>query len=70
MHDNNDPIHSLVHLYVDGAFGFREMFKRVTARAGFVAISFGLPSRQGGFQAFPDPAHQTVAYNRTSSTNW
>jgi carboxymethylenebutenolidase len=156
MHDNNDPIHSLVHLYVDGAFGRRELIKRVAkytggvaaaiaalgsfeelnaqpsacpagvrvpedaedlvvqdleipgeagkifahvampkdltepqpgiivihenrglvehikdvtrraARAGFVAISVDLLSRQGGVQAFPDPAQQTAAYNRTT----
>ncbi len=156
MYENDDPVHQLVHLYVDGAFGRRELIKRVArytgsvaaamtalggfeelkaqatpcpagiqvpadaddlivqdvefageagkvfghfaypktitepqpavivihenrglvdhikdvtrraARAGFVALGVDLLSRQGGTQAFGDPAQQTAAYSRTT----
>lgn len=39
MHDNHDPIHELVHLYVDGAITRRGLVKRVARRTGSVAAA-------------------------------
>jgi len=39
VHDNNDPIHELVHLYVDGAFNRRELVARVTKMLGSPAAA-------------------------------
>jgi carboxymethylenebutenolidase len=39
---------------------------RRAARAGFVAVSVDLLSRQGGVGQFPEPTQQTAAYGRTS----
>jgi carboxymethylenebutenolidase len=38
---------------------------RRVAKAGFVSVAVDLLSRQGGTQAFPDPADALAAYNRT-----
>ncbi len=49
--------------------GLNDHIKDVTrraARAGFVALSVDLLSRQGGISQFPDPTQQTAAYNRTT----
>lgn len=49
--------------------GLTDHIKDVTrrvARAGYVAISVDLLSRQGGIQAFPEPTQQTAAYGRTN----
>ncbi|MCC6587761.1 MAG: dienelactone hydrolase family protein [Bryobacterales bacterium] len=43
----------------------KDVTRRV-ARAGYVAISVDLLSRQGGVQAFPEPTQQTAAYGRTN----
>ncbi|MBM3788629.1 MAG: dienelactone hydrolase family protein, partial [Acidobacteria bacterium] len=43
----------------------KDVCRRV-ARAGFVAVAPDLLSRQGGVQAFPEPAQQTAAYGRTT----
>ncbi|MFB3829716.1 MAG: dienelactone hydrolase family protein [Bryobacteraceae bacterium] len=48
--------------------GLVEHIKDVTrraARAGFIALSVDLLSRQGGVGQFPDAASQTAAYGRT-----
>lgn len=39
MYENNDPIASLVHLYVDGAFGRRELVRRVMRHTGTAAAA-------------------------------
>lgn len=39
MHENNDPLHELVHLYVDGAFNRRELVARVTKMLGSPAAA-------------------------------
>ena len=39
MHENTDPIHELVHLYVDGAFNRRELVTRVTRLLGSSAAA-------------------------------
>lgn len=49
--------------------GLTEHIKDVTrraAKAGFVALSVDLLSRQGGIGAFPEATQQTAAYNRTT----
>jgi len=49
--------------------GLTEHIKDVTrraAKAGFVALSVDLLSRQGGIGAFPEPTQQSAAYNRTT----
>ncbi len=49
--------------------GLTEHIKDVTrraAKAGFVALSVDLLSRQGGIGQFPEPTQQTAAYNRTT----
>lgn len=43
----------------------KDVTRRV-AQAGFVGLAVDLLSRQGGTQAFTDPAAQTAAYNRTT----
>ena len=37
--ENNDPVHELVHLYVDGAFNRRELVSRVTKLLGSTAAA-------------------------------
>ena len=39
MYENDDPVHQLVHLYVDGAFGRRELWKRVAKYTGSMAAA-------------------------------
>lgn len=39
MYENDDPVHQLVHLYVDGAFGRRELFNRVAKYTGGMAAA-------------------------------
>ena len=49
--------------------GLTDHIKDVTrraAKAGFVALSVDLLSRQGGISQFPEPTQQTAAYNRTT----
>jgi carboxymethylenebutenolidase len=49
--------------------GLTDHIKDVTrraAKAGFVALSVDLLSRQGGIGQFPEPTQQTAAYNRTT----
>jgi carboxymethylenebutenolidase len=44
MHDDQSPVGELVHLYVDGAFGRRELFERVmklTGSAAAAAVALG-----------------------------
>lgn len=58
MYENDDPIHQLVHLYVDGAFGRRELVKQVAKYTGGIAAAI---AALGGFeelkaQATPCPA--------------
>ena len=58
MYENDDPVHQLVHLYVDGAFGRRELINRVARYTGTVAAAM---VALGGFeelkaQATPCPA--------------
>ena len=43
----------------------KDVTRRV-ARAGFVALSVDLLSRQGGIAQFPEPQQQTAAYGRTT----
>lgn len=58
MYENEDPVHQLVHLYVDGAFDRRELLNRVARYTGTVAAAM---VALGGFeelkaQATPCPA--------------
>lgn len=49
--------------------GLTEHIRDVTrraAKAGFVAVSVDLLSRQGGIAQFPEPTQQTAAYSRTT----
>ena len=39
MYENDDPVHQLVHLYVDDAFGRRELIKRVARYTGSMAAA-------------------------------
>lgn len=55
MYENDDPIHQLVHLYVDGAFGRRELIQRVARYTGGLAAAM---AALGGFEelkAQPSP---------------
>lgn len=55
MYENDDPVHQLVHLYVDGAFGRRELIKRVARYTGSMAAAM---AALGGFdelKAQPSP---------------
>ncbi len=55
MYENDDPVHQLVHLYVDGAFGRRELWKRVAKYTGSMAAA---TVALGGFEelkAQPSP---------------
>jgi carboxymethylenebutenolidase len=55
MYENDDPIHQLVHLYVDGAFGRRELIRRVAKYTGGMAAAV---AALGGFdelKAQPSP---------------
>lgn len=50
--------------------GLTEYIKDVNrriAKGGFVSVAVDLLSRQGGTQAFPDPADALAAYNRTQA---
>ena len=47
MYENDDPVHQLVHLYVDGAFGRRELINRVARYTGTVAAAM---VALGGFE--------------------
>lgn len=64
LHDEN-PVGELVHLYVDGAFGRRELIERVTKMTGSLAAAM---LALGGFeelnaQATPVPPGVRVAEN-------
>lgn len=50
MYETNDPVGSLVHLYVDGAFDRRELVKRVARLTG------GITAALAALAAFPDAA--------------
>jgi carboxymethylenebutenolidase len=39
MHDNHDPLHELVHLYIDGAISRRGLVKRVARHTGSVTAA-------------------------------
>jgi len=55
--ENNDPIHELVHLHVDGAFNRRELVSRVTKLLGSTAAAVtALSSFQEELQAQPPQA--------------
>lgn len=55
--ENNDPVHELVHLYVDGAFNRRELVSRVTKILGSTAAAVtALSSFQEELQAQPPQA--------------
>src|SRR5437870_91030 len=46
--ENQDPIESLVHLYVDGAFNRRELIRRVAGYTGSVAAAVAAVAAVGG----------------------
>ena len=52
---SNDPINSLIHLYVDGAFSRRELISRLTKYTGSVAAATALVESTGYAQS-PTPA--------------
>jgi carboxymethylenebutenolidase len=60
MYENDDPVHQLVHLYVDGAFGRRELMKRVARYTGSMAAA---AAALGGFEelkAQPSPCPANI----------
>ncbi len=62
-----DPLPGVIVIHENR--GLVDHIKDVTrraARAGYVAISVDLLSRQGGVQNFPDATQQTQAYGRTT----
>lgn len=64
-HENEGPIDSLVHLYVDGAFGRRELIRRVAKYTGSLAAAL---TTLKGYDAFgqvatPCPADVRVPEN-------
>jgi hypothetical protein len=60
--DNEGPIDSLVHLYVDGAFNRRELVRRVAKHTGSVAAALATLSGYSVFgqAATPCPANVRV----------
>lgn len=55
--ENNDPVHELVHLHVDGAFNRRELVSRVTKLLGSTAAALtALSSFQEELRAQPPQA--------------
>lgn len=51
--ENEGPVDSLVHLYVDGAFGRRELIRRVAKHTGSIAAAFATLK---GYDAFAQVA--------------
>jgi carboxymethylenebutenolidase len=49
--ENQDPISSLVHLYVDGAFSRRELIRRVAKHTGSIATAAATVSAMGVAEA-------------------
>ena len=65
MHDDKSPVGELVHLYVDGAFGRRELIERVIKVTGSMAAAIAV---LGGYeemkaQSTPVPPGVQVAEN-------
>ena len=65
MHDDKSPVGELVHLYVDGAFGRRELIDRVIKVTGSMAAAIAV---LGGYeemnaQSTPVPPGVKVAEN-------
>lgn len=65
MHDDKSPVGELVHLYVDGAFGRRELIERVIKVTGSMAAAIAV---LGGYeemnaQSTPVPPGVKVAEN-------
>ncbi len=65
MHEDKSPVGELVHLYVDGAFGRRELIERVTKLTGsFAAAMIALGAYDElNAQATPVPPGIRVAEN-------
>jgi carboxymethylenebutenolidase len=64
--ENQDPISSLVHLYVDGGFSRRELIRRVARHTGSVATATAAVAALGvakGQQIAACPANLTVPEN-------
>jgi carboxymethylenebutenolidase len=55
MYENDDPVHQLVHLYVDGAFGRRELIKRVAKYTGSMAAAMTALGGYEELKAQPSP---------------
>lgn len=55
MYENDDPVHQLVHLYVDGAFGRRELIKRVARYTGSIAAAMTALGGYEELKAQPSP---------------
>jgi carboxymethylenebutenolidase len=56
MYQNQDPIHELVHLYVDGAFNRRELVRRVAQKTGGLAAALAALSGFDELKAQSAPA--------------
>src|SRR5262249_10276501 len=54
--EDQKPIDSLVHLYVDGAFNRRELIRRVAAHTGSIAAAIPAVNSYGVAQAQDAPA--------------
>jgi carboxymethylenebutenolidase len=65
MHDDKSPVGELVHLYVDGAFGRRELFDRVFKITGSAAATLAALSgyEELNAQTTPVPPGVTVPEN-------
>jgi len=59
-HENEGPIESLVHLWVDGAFSRRELIKRVAKHTGSIAAALALLRGYDLFAQASTPCPATV----------